>query len=75
MSGLPSNWHLARATALGGAVAALGAFRDIAVQLDELRVIDMAAERAFDGFEVSLVSLGPLGIRVALRVRLYFRHP
>lgn len=48
---------LPRAGALGRAVAALGALGSGAVQLDQHRVIDIAAERALDRVEVSLVAV------------------
>ena len=45
------------AGAFGRAVTSLGAFWGRAVHLYELSIVDIAAERAFDGLKISLVIL------------------
>lgn len=53
--GLAFDRGLLDASAIGGAVAPLRALRSSAVDLHELRIVDVGPERALDGFKVRLV--------------------
>ena len=55
--GLAFDPVLLDADAVGGAVATLGALRRGPVDLDELRVVDVGAESAFDSFKVGAMAV------------------